>query len=60
MYAPKCKSLFDFSEAFIPYNEPQSLDRPSIVVHSPAGLMYIAYRLVILVHRNIKVTTIGR
>ena len=30
----------------------------SIVVHSPAGLMYIAYELVILVHINIQVTNL--
>ena len=54
-------SLIDFKEAFIPYNELQFLDWPSIVGHSPAGLMYIAYELVILVHINIWVTnlTIG-
>ena len=48
----------DFNEAFIPYNEFQFFDWPSIVAHSSAGLMYIAYGLVILVHRNIQVTTI--
>ena len=48
----------DFNEAFIPYNEFQFFDWPSIVAHSPAGLMYIAYGLVILVHRNILLTTI--
>ena len=53
-----CKSLIDFSEAFIPYNEQQLLDWSSIVAHSPSGLMYIVYELVILVHRNIQVTTI--
>ena len=30
----------------------------SIVAHSPAGLMYIAYELVILVHINIQVTNL--
>ena len=53
-----CKSLIDFNEVFIPYNEQQYLDWSSIVVHSPSGLMYIVYELVILVHRNIQVTTI--
>ena len=57
-YVLVCKSLIDFNEAFIPYNELQFFDWPSIVAHSPAGLMYIAYGLVILVHRNIQVTTI--
>ena len=47
-----CKSLIDFNEAFIPYNELQFLGRPSIVVHSPTGLMYTAYGLMILVHKN--------
>ena len=36
------KSLIDFNEAFIPYSELQFFDWRSIVVHSPAGLMYIA------------------
>ena len=53
-----CKSLIDFNEAFTPYNEKQFFDWPSIVVHSSAWLMCIAYGLVILVHRNIQVTTI--
>ena len=57
-YALVCKSLIDFNEAFIPYNELQFFDWPSIVAHSPAGLMYIAHGLVMLVHRNIQVTTI--
>ena len=48
----------DFNEVFIPNNELQFLDWTSIVVHSPAELMYIAYELVILVQRNIQVTTI--
>ena len=52
-----CNSLIDFNEAFIPYNELQFLDWPSIVAHSPAGLIYIVQGLVILVHRNIHVTT---
>ena len=51
-------SLIGFNKAFIPYNELQFLDWPSIIAHSPAGLMYIAYELVILFHRNIQVTTI--
>ena len=42
----------------IPYDELQFLAWPSIVIHSPAGVMYIVYGLVILVHRNIQVTTI--
>ena len=54
-----CKSLIDFNEAFIPYNKLQFLDWPRIVAHSPTGQMYIAYGLVILVHRNIQVITIG-
>ena len=53
-----CKSLIDFNGAFIPYNELQYFDCPSIVEHSPARLMYIAHGLVILVHRNIQVITI--
>ena len=53
-----CKSLLDFNEAFIPYNEMQFFDWPSIAVPSAAGLVYIAYGLVILVDRNIQVTTI--
>ena len=53
-----CKSLIDFNEVFITSNELQFLDRPRIVAHSPAGLIYIIYGLVILVHRNIQVTTI--
>ena len=52
------KLLIDFNEAFIPYSELQLFYWPSIVAHSPAGLMYIAYDLVIMVHRNIQVTTI--
>ena len=52
------KSLIDFNQVFIPYNELQFLDWPIIVAHSPAGLMYYAYGLVILVHRNIQVTNI--
>ena len=57
MYALVCKSLVHFNEAFIPYNKLQSLNWPSIFAHSPARLMYIIYGLVILVHRNIQVTT---
>ena len=57
-YALVWKSLIDFNEAFAPYSELQFLEWPSTVVHSPPGLMYIAYGLVILVHRNIQVTTI--
>ena len=53
-----CKSLIDFNEAFIPYNELQFLDGPSIVADWSAGLMFIPYGLVILVHKNIQVTTI--
>ena len=34
-----------------------SLNDPALL-HSLAGLMYIAYRLVVLVHKNIQVTTI--
>ena len=51
----------DFNEAFIPYNELHFLDWSSIVAHSPGGLMYIVYGLVILAHINIQVTilTIG-
>ena len=52
------KSLIDFNEAFIPYSKLQFFDWPSIVVDSPTGLMYISYGLVILVHRNVQVTTI--
>ena len=52
-----CKSLIDFNEAFIAHNKLHFLGRPSIVVHSPAGLMYIVHGLVILVQRNIQVTT---
>ena len=47
-YAIVCKLLTNFNEAFIPYNELQ-LGSPSIVVHSPARLTYIAYGLVMLV-----------
>ena len=53
-----CKSLIDFNEAFILYNELQFFDWPSIVAHSPTGLMHIAYWSVILVHRNIQATTV--
>ena len=53
-----CKPLIDFNETFIPYNEQQFLDWSCIVAHSLLGLMYIAYGLVILVHRNIQITTI--
>ena len=51
-------SKSDFNEALIPCNELQFFDWPRIVAHSPAGLMYIAHRLVILVRRNIQVTNI--
>ena len=34
--------VIDFNEAFIPYSELQFFDWPSIVAHSPVGLMYIA------------------
>ena len=57
-YAFVCKSLNDFKKVFIPYNDLQFLGWPSIIAHSPAGLMYIACGLVILVDTNIKVTTI--
>ena len=50
--------VIDFNEAFIPYNELQFLHWPSIVAHSPAELVYIAYGLVILFYRNIQITTI--
>ena len=67
-----CKSLIDFIlfwfyfillfpndfNHFILYKELEFLDWPSIYAHSPAGVMYIVYGLVILVHRNIKVTTL--
>ena len=56
-YALVCKSLIDFNEAFIPHNQLQFLGCSSIVAHSPAGLMYIAHRLMILVQKNIQVTT---
>ena len=39
-YALACKSLINFNEAFIPYNELQFLDWPSIAAQSPAGMMY--------------------
>ena len=58
MHLSESHYLIVFNEAFIPYNELQFLDWSSIVVHSPTGLMYIAYGLVILVHRNIQVTTL--
>ena len=53
-----CKSLIDFDEASIPYNELEFFDWSSIVANSPWGLMYIMHGLVILVHRNVQVTTI--
>ena len=53
-YALFFKSLIGINEAFIPYNELQFFDWNSIVTHSPTGLMYIAYGLMILV----QVTTI--
>ena len=40
-YVPICKSLIDFNEDFIPYNELQFLGWPTIVARSTAGLMYI-------------------
>ena len=52
MYVLICKSLIDFNEAFTPYNELQFLDWPIIVAHSPAGLMYVSYGLVILHYLN--------
>ena len=52
------KSLIDFNGAFISYNELQFLGWPSIVARSPAGLMYILYWLVILVQKNIQVSTL--
>ena len=57
----RVSKFIDFKEAFISYNELQFLYWSSIVAHSPAGLMFIAYELVILVHINIQVTnlTIG-
>ena len=42
----------------MPYSEPHFLDWPSIVSDSSTGRMYIVYRLVMLVHRNIQVTTL--
>ena len=51
-----CKSLIDFNEAFIPYNELQLFSWPNIVAHSLAAVICIANGLVILVHRNIQVT----
>ena len=53
-----CKSLIDFNEAFIPYNELQFFNWPSFVANSPVGLISITYGLGILVHRNIQVTLI--
>ena len=58
MYGLVCKSLIDFNEAFIPYNELQFPNWPSIVAQSTAGLIYITYGFVILVHRNIQVSTL--
>ena len=52
------KSLSDFNEAFIPYNEPQFLDWPSIVAHSSTGLMHILYGITRMVHRKIQVIII--
>ena len=51
-------SVSHYNEAFIPYNELQFLDWPSIVAHSPPGLMYIVYGLVVPTHRNIQVTAL--
>ena len=53
-----CLEVINFNEAFIPHDELQFLDWPSIAAHPPTGLMYVAYGLVILVHRNIQVTTL--
>ena len=50
-----CTSLIDFNEAFITYNQLQFLGRPSILTHKAD---VYAYGLVVLVHRNIQVTTI--
>ena len=58
IYALFCNSLIYFNEAFFPYNELQFSDWPGIAAHSPTGLMYIEYGLVILVHRNIQVTAL--
>ena len=52
------KSLIDFNEGFIPYSKLQFFDWPSIVAHSLEGLIYIAYGLLKLIHRNIQVTTV--
>ena len=52
------KSFIDFNEAFILCIRLEFLGWRSIVARSPAGPMYIAYALVILVHRNIQVTAI--
>ena len=52
------KSFIDFNVAFILCIRLQFLGWRSIVVRSPAGPIYIADALVILVHRNIQVTTI--
>ena len=55
-----CEPLIDFNEAVIPYSELQFFDWLNIVAHSPTELMHSAYGLVIviLVHRNMQVTTI--
>ena len=53
-YVLVCKSLILMKL----YSDLQLFDWPSIVVHSPEGLMYIANGLVILINRNIQVTTI--
>ena len=50
--------IIDFNEAFIPIYELQFFDWPSIIVHSHTELMYITYGFVILVYRNIQVTSI--
>ena len=42
----------------MPCNKLQFLDRPRIFAHLSTELMYIAYELVMLVHRNIQVTTL--
>ena len=59
IFVPFWKSLIYFTKAFIPYKELQLIDWPSIwLTQSPAGLMYIAYGLVMLVHGNIQATSI--
>ena len=48
----------DFNEAYITYNELHFSGWPNNIVHPPSGWIYIVYGSVILVHRNIQVTTI--